>query len=560
MRRSVAACFATIRKSYTTSSILRKPTSSFTITTITTSLRYSSTMARTYESALQYLESLQSNKFITSQFVPPSIPSSTSSTPDDLNSRAIPEMLAWIQRGGVKTPDLSRLRMIHVAGTKGKGSVCAYLTSILLHSKDSNVGKIGTYTSPHLLSVRERVQIGGQPINKNLFTQYFFEVWDHMSQAARDDQNQETKSEEWITGPETKPFYFRFLTVMALYAFIREGVTSVVLECGIGGEYDSTNAIPADAVTAAVITQLGIDHVGMLGATVPRIAWHKAGVCKEGRKCFTRKLEGTKDKEETMEVLRQRAAEKKATLVGVLDKEVEKWGGVKGDTTGSLEGEFQKYNQALALKAANEHIRVLSGKLEGQPEDESLVALGERFSEGLRLARLRGRCETREDRGIDWYIDGAHTADSLEEVAKWFAGKYKSLAPGTRVALLFNQQERDVAKLLGSLIRGIRQELGYSEDRSIFTDAIFTRNDLHPRRADEPEARDRTVQIAAAKAFGEFCPGVEAHIVDNVNDAVTTLSALKTNNGNKCEVAVLATGSLHLVGALLKTLEPDAES
>lgn len=525
-------------------------------------VRQSSTMARTYESALRHLDSIQSNRAITSLFTPPSpLPGQPSPSPQDLNAQAIPEMLAWAQRAGLTQQVLSKLRYIHVAGTKGKGSVCAYLTSILT-SPNSNTGtgisgiasvagKVGTYTSPHLLSVRERIQLNGSPISQELFARYFFEVWDALTAAARAEalaqanQGGKEVSEEEITGPASKPFYFRFLTLLALHAFVREGVTSAVIECGIGGEYDSTNILPQGAVTAAVVAQLGVDHVGMLGGTVPEIAWNKAGIMKRGVRCFTRKLEG-KDGigEATMKVLRERAAEKKALLVEIEDREVEEWVGVRGDGVGSLEGEFQKYNQALAVMAAGEHLRILEGKPDTQSSEAKLSVLGERFSERLRLARLRGRCETRQEDNFSWFIDGAHTADSLEEAAKWFAAKRKALPSETKVVLLFNQQERDVTRLLGGL-------LGES---TIFDYALFTRNEIQRRTENEPE-RDLSVQQAAQDAMQQLCPMTASTIVDNVGEAVNKIKELQSD-GEK--VAVLATGSLHLVGALLRTLEPDA--
>ncbi|OTB05690.1 hypothetical protein M426DRAFT_319678 [Hypoxylon sp. CI-4A] len=530
-------------------------------------------MARTYESALQHLDSIQSNRAITSLFSPPLTPSSSSSpspsakptTTQDLNAQAIPEMLEWLRRANLSQTDLAQLHYVHVAGTKGKGSVCAYLTSILTQPDVADVaGRVGTYTSPHLLSVRERIQIDGKPISTELFARYFFQVWDALTDSARAAAVAQGKavSEEELRGPATKPFFFRLLTLVALRAFVGERVSSVVLECGIGGEFDSTNVVPPEAVTAAVVAQLGLDHVGMLGTTVPQIAWHKAGVCKTGRRCFTRRLVGGGEEdgvgEKTMAVLRERAEEKGALLVEVEDADVERWGGVKGIQPGSLEGEFQKFNQALALRAASEHLRVLEGKRDAwwPEQEEALPALAERFSEGLRSARLRGRCETRPEGDLTWFIDGAHTADSLREAARWFAAKRKDLPKDAKVVLLFNQQERDVARLLGGLLEGVKKEWDVSSHDTIFDHAVFTRNDFRRRTADEPE-RDLAVQNAAADAMRDLSPKTVISVVDNVGDAVERIRTVSHGDGVK--VVVLSTGSLHLVGGLLKTLEPDAE-
>ncbi|KAK8851382.1 FolC bifunctional protein [Apiospora arundinis] len=549
-------------------------------------------MARTYESALSLLSALQSNKAVTSLFSVPILPSPPASSSQggsdksqDLNALAIPEMLTWLGRAGLSQSDLAQLKCIHVAGTKGKGSVCAFLTSILVNSS-AVAGKVGTYTSPHLVSVRERIMIDGRPLAPDLFACYFFEVWDAFTEAARAELGRKTgdwhsshsdsfataraqaKKEEndrlreaELQGPATKPFYFRFLTILAFHVFLREGVRSAVVECGIGGEYDSTNVLPAEAVTAGIVTQLGIDHVGMLGGTLPEIAWHKIGVAKAERKCFTRRLTGD-DGEATMEVLRRRAAELGAELVEVPDEAVEAWGGVRAGDVGGLEGGFQKYNQALAVSAAREHLQILTGPEQGNASNKSKEAmdfssLPEGFAEGLRKARLRGRCETRQEDNVTWLIDGAHTAESLQEVARWFASK-RSIATNTRHVLLFNQQERDAAKLLEGLYSGIQQNAPSSSTEAVFDKAVFTRNELQRRSGDEPE-RDVAVQNAGAEVLLRLSPESQVVVCDNVADAVSEVSKIDATEENaKEKTIVLVTGSLHLVGALLRTLEPDA--
>ncbi|KAI1638783.1 FolC bifunctional protein [Biscogniauxia mediterranea] len=521
---------------------------------------------RTYASALEHLSLLQSNHAITSLFAPsPPSPSAKPPTKEELNARAIPEMREWLARGGVSPADLARLRCVHVAGTKGKGSVCAYLTAILTQpgAAAAGAGRVGTYTSPHLLSVRERIQLDGRPVGEDLFARYFFETWDAFTAAAvRDSITTTTNSKvlsdsddaDNLAGPATKPFYFRFLTIMALRVFLGEGVRSAVVECGIGGEYDSTNVLPAGAVTAAVVSQLGIDHVGMLGASLPEIAWHKAGVCRPGRRCFTRRLlDG--DGEQTMRVLRRRAAEKRAELVELDDRAVEAWGGVP--RRGTLEGAFQKYNQALAAVAAQEHLRVLRQEEEGDGEEErgkgeegeadragSLDSLPSFVLEGLARARLRGRCEVVRDGAVTWFVDGAHTGESLAEAGAWFAGQAQG---ARRVVLVFNQQERDAAALL----RRLHESVGVS-----FGAAVFTRNDARARGPGEPP-RDLAVQRACADAMAGLAPAAattEVRVAESVPEAVARVREMAARQPG-AEVGVLATGSLHLVGALLRTLE-----
>ncbi|KAM5355407.1 hypothetical protein ACJ41O_002053 [Fusarium nematophilum] len=483
------------------------------------------TPSRDYNEALRLLSQLYSNRHITNLFDKPSASKSPSQPAKDLNALAIPEMREWLRRAGYEPRDLARLRHIHVAGTKGKGSVSAFATGMLRQYET-----VGTYTSPHLVSPRERIAIQGEPVSQSLFAEAFFEVWDRLSDAAR----REGKSAQEAEGPGSKPFFFRFMTILAWHIFLREKMDSVVLECGIGGEYDATNVVPPEAVSAAVLTQLGIDHVAMLGDTVEKISWHKAGILKPGVRGFVRMME---EKPSVMEVLRERAAEGGAELVELDDALVEQWGGV----TGNLPGSFQKYNQALAVLAVREHLGM------GSDPRESFLSLPDKMIRGLRQASLRGRCEViRKDQG-EWHLDGAHTKDSMEEVAKWFV---QALGPSETATLVFNQQERDASELLRVLLGAIREASGRDD---VFSHALFTRNEQE--KPADGETRDLDVQIRAAQTMGESVPGCRVETLDNIRDTVDTATKVRGAEGSRQKV--LATGSMYLVGGILRALEPE---
>ena len=152
------------------------------------------------------------------------------------------------------------MRIIHVAGTNGKGSVCAYISSVIKVSGR----KVGLFTSPHLVSMEERIRINGINVSKELFLEAFMEL----------------KECEDRLKEETGRFsFFEYLFGMAMYCFKKESVEYAVMETGLGGRLDATNAVAKPFVT--VITPVSLDHVSVLGDTVSQVAMEKAGIIKK---------------------------------------------------------------------------------------------------------------------------------------------------------------------------------------------------------------------------------------------------------------------------------------
>ena len=150
----------------------------------------------------------------------------------------------------------ARLRFIHVAGTNGKGSVCAMLDSVY---RAAGL-RTGLYTSPHLVRFGERVQVNRVPMSDEALARGVTELRDIVA-----------------TLPGIEPTFFEFTTVMALRHFAAEGVDLVLWETGLGGRLDATNIVTP---LASVITNIGLDHQAVLGPTVPQIASEKAGIIK----------------------------------------------------------------------------------------------------------------------------------------------------------------------------------------------------------------------------------------------------------------------------------------
>jgi folylpolyglutamate synthase len=225
-----------------------------------------------------------------------------------------------------------------------------------------------------------------------MFAKYFFEVWDLLESSAR----------ALSLDPAVKPVYFRYLTLMSFHVFLQEGVDAAVYEVGVGGEYDATNVIERPAATG--ISTLGIDHVFNLGDTIDKIAWHKAGILKSGSPAIR-----VKQVSEAAKVVTERAQEKGVDIKVVeIHPTLEK---VKIQPSAN----FQRTNASLAIALASTVLQRLDPSF-SMPE----WTLPKEFVDGLEQVVWRGRCETKIEGNIRWYLDGAHTVDSLKVAAQWF--------------------------------------------------------------------------------------------------------------------------------------------
>ncbi len=202
------------------------------------------------------------------------------------------------------------LRCIHVAGTNGKGSVCAIIATIL----DKAGRKVGLYTSPHIFNYTERIKINGVDISKDDFAELVFEVCELA------DKNNIHLTE------------FEILTAVMFKYFANNNVEVVVLETGLGGRFDATNVIKSNL--CSIITHIDLDHTERLGSTKSKIAFEKAGIIKANCPVFT---------SEGYEEIKDKADECNSLFAMVTPLE---------DTTNlALKGTCQQENLSLALAA-----------------------------------------------------------------------------------------------------------------------------------------------------------------------------------------------------------------
>ena len=397
--------------------------------------------------------------------------------------------------------------------------------------------------------MRERIKINNEPISEELFAKCFWELWDGLEATKPGQESSDSRTSHG------KPVYFHYITLMALHCFLQERVGGAVIECGIGGEYDTTNILERPTVTG--VTSLGIDHESLLGDTIDSIAWHKAGIFKPDVPAFT-----APQPKAASEVLHARAKERN-TGVHVV-REHEALSSIKL----GLQGDFQKINASLAIAVSAQHLQRLGYNGVPDPLDHS-AKLPQKFIAGLESARLGGRCDLRPDikvQALTWYIDGGHTLESIEVAGRWFANAISDAGPTTTRILIFNQQTRDASTLSRRLYDTLAAALG---DKHPFKHAIFCPNitytdagykaDLVSMNTNKHDVDSLKVQHELAKTWDDIDPEAKVYVVGTIEEAVNKARELAGNGNDNGATEVMVTGSLHLVGGLIEVLESEVE-
>lgn len=297
------------------------------------------------------------------------------------------------------SPDKDR-KIIHVAGTNGKGSVCAFLSSML----EQGGFRCGLFTSPHLVKINERFQINEVMISDQRFTEAFTEV--------------KNLADRLVEEGDYHPTYFEFLFLMGMIVFKQEDVDYIVLETGLGGRLDATNSVLSPM--ACVITSISLDHVEYLGDTIEKIAGEKAGIIKKGVPVI---FDG--NRKEAAEVIKARAEELGCPWYEVKESRQKLLNytpeGIRFLSASGVYGEtelfvpfiarYQMMNAALALETMG-MLREEHGL-----EKETLI-------KGIGGAKWQGRMETILPGVI---VDGAHNEDGIArfvETVSYFQKEY----------------------------------------------------------------------------------------------------------------------------------------
>ena len=262
-----------------------------------------------------------------------------------------------------------KLRFIHVAGTNGKGSTCAMLESIY---RAAGL-RVGLFTSPHLVSFRERIQVNRQLVPENKLIRLVEEIQPLLK----------------VFSADHHPTMFEVVTVLALKFFAEQKCDLVIWETGLGGRLDATNIVTP---LASVITNIGLDHQQWLGDTLEKIAAEKAGIIKPGVPVVTATAEPS-----AFVVIEKIAEQKKAPLTRIADC------GLKiSDSEFSLLGDHQKLNAALAVAT----VEVLQ---------KQIPVMENQIRDGLRKVDWPGRLQLiQKPNGQKILLDGAHNLEGAE--------------------------------------------------------------------------------------------------------------------------------------------------
>ena len=388
-------------------------------------------------------------------------------------------------------------KVIHVAGTNGKGSVCAYLQAVL----EAEGKKTGFFTSPHLIKINERIQIGREEISDDAFYEVFCEAYE--------------VAQEMEQEGEGHPSYFEFLFGMGMKAFEKAGVEYIILETGLGGRLDATNAVERPILT--VITSISLDHTAILGDTIEKIAFEKAGIIKEGVPVI---FDGSRA--EATEVIRCQAEKMHAPCREISKNAFEIREVTRNHIAFSRRNAYDKdviwqvpicgCYQVMNAQIALEALECLLGDCKGKPERRK------KWADAVASIHWEGRMEEAAEHVL---VDGAHNPGAIEAFVESIHLLYPEPDP-LPVVLFSAVADKDYERMIAYLCRHLPAKL------YIVTEI--------------PDKR----RVSA----GELKQVFERYTDCEVLARSDTGDALKTAYVRRGESEIYCLGSLYLVGAI----------
>lgn len=315
----------------------------------------------------------------------------------------------------------NEMKVIHVAGTNGKGSTCAYLASMLT----AGGCRTGLFTSPHLVKINDRFRIDGEIMSDEDFVESFLTVKKVIDEANVDGY--------------AHPSYFETLFLMGVDYYKRKGVEYLVLETGLGGEKDPTNCV--EKPLACIITSISIDHVQYLGDTIPAIASAKAGIIKPGVPVI---FDG--HVKEAAEVIKKRAEELDSPAYMLNPSQYVLKEQNRDGIVFAFEGETLQIPYIAEYQMMNASLAYFTMK-----QLQSVHGIcDEKLKEGIRKVNWPGRMETILPGVI---VDGAHNADGVAQFVK----TVHQFRQDNRVVLLFSAvSDKEYEKMIQLICEDIK--------------------------------------------------------------------------------------------------------
>jgi len=538
-----------------------------------------------------------------------------SQTPEDIRRASlrrkstISDLRRYLDR--IQLPHNSHLHcrnIVHVTGTKGKGSVAAFCENIL-RVRDKLT--TGLFTSPHLVNIRERIRIDGRPISEEIFGSAYWEIrqrfdtWKQNNDSINDD------------GLPSLPGYFRMLTLIAVFIFANyttqggKKIDVAIFEVGMGGRYDATNIFDHTMRNVVCgVTLIDYDHIRVLGSELSQIAWEKGGIFHTNKEeqshnnitsrpsTSTVKTDVIKSSltvgneslrfftiidntDDVNNILRSCAfREGKGQTLGI----VKKGDAVNPSWKIGLPGDHQRINAELAVALSNALIKQITQRDVSSPSS---------LSNALMQTFWPGRCQSVSKKSnnkiIKYRCDGAHTPQSLATGLEWFrsVSGYNQDLPKPRVLLFNCHHERNPVPLLDMIQAGDqpRDANEAKHSRQLFDRIYFCKADFgRPSALQEASAKSLLVdsgimekdgrhiedkaeigrtwqdtlavlwkEIAVLKMRGVSVSEMSCTTNISAKDAITMIEQM--DEYDEPEIEVCVTGSLYLVGSVLDAVE-----
>lgn len=432
-------------------------------------------------------------------------------TPRFTTKNTMEDTRAFLHRLG--DPD-REMKIIHVAGTNGKGSVCAYMRSIL----EAAGYRVALFTSPHLVDIRERFVVDGKMISREDFLRAFLFIYDLLDWKEQEISKQEDGGQQRPENLSYHPTYFEYLFFIAMILFPEKKPDFCILETGLGGRLDATNSVAKKEL--AVITHISLDHVEYLGDTVEKIAGEKAEIMQAGAAAvfwdsgssvadvFTKKAV-------SLGISAHSVSKKDYRFLNFKKKSIDfsvstEYYGYISLTLQTIAA-YQMENAALAIRA----IETL---------DQGRIVTESHIRRGVEACFWAGRME---EVLPEIYVDGAHNEDGIRAFLESVS---LDGVRGSRSLLFSVVRDKDSEKMVEELVKS----------------GLFSRTAITHMQT------GRALELDCLKAVFDRYPGCCYSVYDNVAAA---LRGLLHSRGP--DERIYIAGSLYLAGEIKELLKDD---